>query len=154
MNIKIATCILLAILISCKNHVKIQNKQEKNIRDSITITGKSSEQMNSSNMKSPVDFFTEIEAEFPGGEDSLNSVINKYLNKPKNLSGKKILVELNIDMEGKISSFEIKPECPKCYISVKNLIEKMPRFKPAYLVRTSGKDKKLTNGNYNLFIDF
>lgn len=82
--------------------------------------------------------FVEVDAEYPGGLQSMIQFLAKNIKYPtravvKNIEGK-LTIRFVVDTKGKISGAKIlrgMPECPECEAEALRVIKKMPKWKPA-----------------------
>ncbi len=87
---------------------------------------------------------------FPGGEESLSQYVKANYNSPLGIDSLGISISVNvlIDQEGRISKifeFDPIPHCDTCSDSIRSVINKLPKFNPAYFVNGEGKFIRFTS---------
>jgi len=87
---------------------------------------------------------------FPGGEESLNQYVKANYKRPYGIDSLGVSINVNvlIDQNGQISKifeFDPIPQCDACSDSIRSVINKLPKFNPAYYVNGKGKFIRYTS---------
>ncbi len=98
------------------------------------------------NHSDSIHYFVEKEAIFPGGNSEMMKFINKSLNYPKidfvESFTCTVYIDFVIEIDGSISTINIKrgcPDCSECEKEVIRVIKLMPKWNPG---QTNGKNVK------------
>jgi hypothetical protein len=151
-NWLIKVALLYLLILACNNHGVNDNLYNSgNTKPADSSSNKGEFSLDSSR-ECGVDMVVPYLPEFPGGEDSLKVFLKDNL-KSKNNGKISVGVDIYIDTNGLATSIRIDPVAQDKEIKneVQELIKKMPRFIPGYIINSS-KTYRVKKAEYFSFL--